>query len=103
MGKHSYASNSYSLLYPYVSGGFNMNTTLYYNGKIYTLERENECFDSMLVSDGMIAGLYMNKPKLNEKVMEVNLEGKAMIPTFSDAHMHFVFSSFLIGMGLSIS
>jgi predicted amidohydrolase YtcJ len=80
-----------------------MNTTLYYNGKIYTMERENECFDSMLVRDGRIAGLYVNKPKLNEKVMEVNLEGKAMIPTFSDAHMHFVFSSFLIGMGLSIS
>ncbi len=81
----------------------NNGAILFYNAKIYTLENENDVYDAMLIKGGKIIELYPQKPSNSSGVRSLDCEGKTIIPSFSDAHLHFVFSAFVIGMGLCIS
>lgn len=68
--------------------------TILSNGIIYSLEREGECFGSMLIgSDGRIKGLYQKgeKPAPDiSKAKIIDLGGKVVVPAFIDTHTHFM-------------
>lgn len=60
----------------------------YVNGKIFTSDREALYAEAMIVADGVIEWVGMNKdmPAVDGKA--VDLGGKTVIPGFVDAHMH---------------
>lgn len=61
----------------------------YINGNIYTMEKENCKVEAMVVFDGKIlfAGSYEEARKIPTK-QTVNLQGKTVIPGFTDTHCH---------------
>lgn len=68
-----------------------MNQTVYYNGKIITMNGE-QIVEAILVEDGRIREVGSNNEILNRKSPEaevINLEGKTMLPAFIDPHSHF--------------
>ena len=68
-----------------------MNQTVYYNGKIITMNGE-QIVEAILVEDGRIREVGSNNEILNRKSPEaevINLEGKTMLPVFIDPHSHF--------------
>ncbi|MCX7984058.1 MAG: amidohydrolase [Bacteroidetes bacterium] len=71
--------------------------TLYYNGRIYTLDTENNVVEAFVVKGDRIVGVGSERwlrLRFNAK-SEVNLEGKTVLPGFIDAHCH------LLDLGLS--
>ena len=66
---------------------------LWYGGPIYTMEREMETVEAVLVEDGTIQAVG-NLDELKElSDDQVNLNGAAMYPGFVDSHIH------LLGQG----
>lgn len=62
---------------------------LFVKGKIYTMEREGECFQSIGIRKGKIEfiGSDEEAEKYSAKKV-VDLEGKTMIPGMADSHLH---------------
>lgn len=77
------------------------------NGNIYTMEREGEKYSGMLIKDGKIVTLYkdisLNELGNNDVKKIVNLNGKTVIPAFTDCHTHFLYSALLTEIALNIS
>ncbi|TSI09677.1 amidohydrolase [Lysinibacillus sp. BW-2-10] len=64
---------------------------LWYGGPIYTMEKENETVEAVLVENGKIIALgsYDDlKDRCDEKF---DLQGAAMYPGFVDSHLHIIF------------
>ena len=66
-----------------------MADTLFYNGKIYTMEKENEIVEALIVYKGMIiyAGSLAEAEKISVK-KKIDLQGRCVIPGFNDTHCH---------------
>ncbi len=64
---------------------------LWYGGTIYTMEKENETVEAVLVEDGKIiaVGSLHELSKLADK--KIDLQGAAMYPGFVDSHLHMIF------------
>lgn len=80
-----------------------MKLKYFKNGKIYSMISNDDFFKYMLVSDGKIiftsdeeipVSRYLKKK--NIKFEEVDLEGKTVIPSFCDSHIHFMHSALTI-------
>ncbi len=67
--------------------------TLYFNGDIITMEGDSaEYVEAVLVSDGKIAFVGKKEEAMKmagDRAMQVDLEGKTMLPAFLDGHGHF--------------
>lgn len=81
--------------------------TILANGTIYSLEREGECFESMLIGpDGRIKGLYRKgeKPDVDVGGAEtLDLCGKAVVPAFIDTHTHFMSKAALESLAVNLA
>lgn len=68
--------------------------TLWTDGRIYTIEHENDEVEAVFVEDGMIVATGLKKEIENqyknriEKV--ISLEGNTMLPGFVDSHLHLI-------------
>ena len=66
-------------------------STLYFNGTIYTMDGANTCCSAMLVTDGKIAAtgsdadLLAGKP---ENAQTVDLQGRVVLPGLVEGHTH---------------
>lgn len=66
-------------------------STLYFNGTIYTMDAANTCCSAMLVTDGKIAAtgsdadLLAGKP---ENTQTVDLQGRVVLPGLVEGHTH---------------
>ncbi|MCI7224278.1 amidohydrolase [Fusobacterium sp.] len=66
-----------------------MLDTLFINGKIYSLRKEEEIFESLGVKDGKIKFIGNNDEASKYKAKKIiNLNGKMMIPGMADSHLH---------------
>jgi len=64
---------------------------LWYGGTIYTMEKENETAEAVLVENDKIIAVG-NKAELWHQADEViDLKGAAMYPGFVDSHLHMIF------------
>ncbi|MEA1974306.1 MAG: amidohydrolase family protein, partial [Bacillota bacterium] len=75
-----------------------------YNGNIYSITEENQCFNYMAIKDGVIKEIGNSNI---EKVIEnskriIDLNGKTILPAFSDGHVHLVQTG-LNYLGLDLS
>lgn len=62
---------------------------VFYNGKIYTMEKEHETVDGIAVWNGKIIARGSNQDIKSISAREyINLEGKTVLPGFADTHMH---------------
>lgn len=83
-----------------------MKTRLFCNARIYSLEREGECFGAMLVRGGRIVQLFGEaRPRLADPraVAQIDLGGRAVIPGMIDSHCHFLMSVATGVMGEAVS
>lgn len=61
----------------------------YYNGRIYTLESEGECYESMCVRGGKILAIGSKEELADIAAKEtIDLNGKTVLPGFIDCHQH---------------
>ena len=75
-----------------------MQSILYYNGTILTMDGEKTA-QAVLVEDGKIKAVGSNTELLNlknEQTEIINLEGKTMLPAFIDPHSHFTNAAMMI-------
>ncbi|SOC37356.1 amidohydrolase [Ureibacillus acetophenoni] len=63
---------------------------LWYGGKIYTMERENELVESVLVLDGKIIATGNLNDLESQADKKINLHGATMYPGFVDSHLHII-------------
>ena len=63
-----------------------------HNGTIYTVNDNNDVFESIVIQDGKIIDLGKNNQILNKYKSEntLDIEGKYAYPGFIDAHCHFL-------------
>jgi predicted amidohydrolase YtcJ len=83
-----------------------MKDILFTNGRIYSMEKEGECFTAMHVKNGCIHRLF--SPSENVTVDSgdyevLNLQGKTVIPGMIDTHAHFIMTVAAHAMGNSVS
>ena len=64
--------------------------TLYYNGTIYTMNREGETAESVLVDKGRIVGTGSLSELEAEADFKTDLNGQTMLPALTDAHIHLI-------------
>lgn len=68
--------------------------TLWYGGRIYTLENEGETVQAVLTKDGQIVATgnteFLKREYDGEITEEHNLKGYTMIPGLVDSHMHLI-------------
>lgn len=67
--------------------------TIYYGGRILTMEAEGDCPEAVLVNKGLIKKVGTLKDVMDaagSSVKKVNLDGKCLMPGFLDAHSHIV-------------
>lgn len=64
---------------------------LWYGGTIYTMEKENETVEAVLVEEDQIlaVGLYHELKKHADE--QIDLKGATMYPGFVDSHLHMIF------------
>ena len=65
--------------------------TLYFNGKIYTMDENNTCVSAMLVTDGRIAAVGRDSDLLAAKPADaelIDLKGRVVLPGLIDGHSH---------------
>ncbi|MFD2132501.1 amidohydrolase [Pseudogracilibacillus auburnensis] len=64
---------------------------LWYGGTIYTMEKEHETVEAVLVEDGKIAetGSYALLSKQADDI--IDLKGAVMYPGFVDSHLHMIY------------
>lgn len=60
---------------------------LFYNGNIYTMDRGRPVAENVLVKDGLITKLDLERD-IDGQYEKVDLEGKTMIPGLADSHLH---------------
>ena len=78
--------------------------TTFINGRIFSLEREGECFTAMEVGrDGRITRLYADGENRPRATREIDLGGKTVVPAFIDAHTHFISKVGLAALGIPLS
>jgi predicted amidohydrolase YtcJ len=73
--------------------------SIFLNGHIYTLDRQNSITQAMATYEGRVLALGSNdkiKMLIGPVTKIVDLDGKAVLPGFSDAHCHIL----LFGLGL---
>lgn len=78
---------------------------LFINAKIYSMDENNNRYSAMLTKNGIIKQLYKEKPDFIEykNTSIIDCAGKTIIPGFTDSHCHFLTSSILSVIGISIS
>ncbi|MBR6969523.1 MAG: amidohydrolase family protein, partial [Firmicutes bacterium] len=65
--------------------------TIFYNGKVYTMESGWAPQSAVAVQDGIIQRVGSDEEILSLKTEQtelVDLQGKTMLPGFTDSHMH---------------
>ena len=64
--------------------------TVWYNGKLYTMEQAGDRVEALLTENGKIiaTGTYRELKEQAEK--EINLQGAVLYPGFVDSHMHMI-------------
>ncbi len=70
-----------------------MKKTIYFNGKVITVDANDTIAEAVLVEDGKIVKVGTNDEVLalkDENVNLVDLEGKTMLPGFIDPHGHVI-------------
>jgi predicted amidohydrolase YtcJ len=72
---------------------------IFFNGKIYTLQGDNEIAEAMVVRDGKVVATGKDKMVLRDysAKSKIDLGGKSVYPGFIDAHCHFY------GYGMNLS
>ena len=82
-----------------------MLDTIFYNGRINTLDDSGNIYEAVGVSNGTIAALGTDqelKPFMNPKTEVIDLKGAAMFPGFMEAHNHLAIVAHLFdGIDLS--
>ncbi|MDM8534759.1 amidohydrolase [Clostridiaceae bacterium HSG29] len=75
-----------------------------YNGKIYSITEENECFNYIVIKDGIIKEIGNSNLKevIENSKRVIDLDGKTILPSFSDGHVHLVQTG-LNYLGLDLS
>lgn len=65
--------------------------TIFFNGKIYTVDNGFNIVEAIAVNKGKIVGIGTSEDILHDFITDssVDLEGKAVYPGFIDAHCHF--------------
>lgn len=70
---------------------------LYYNGKIYSIDKDNHQYTAIGVKNGRIAFLGDDKEAETMDAGErIDLEGKTMLPGFIDSHLHLLNYAFVL-------
>lgn len=64
--------------------------TLWYGGTIYTMEKENDTVDAVLVEDGIIQATGTFDHLRNQAKEFIDLKGAVMFPGFNDSHLHII-------------
>lgn len=64
---------------------------LWYGGTIYTMEREGETVEAVLVEDDKIVAVGTVDELINQADEQIDLQGAAMYPGFVDSHLHILF------------
>lgn len=62
--------------------------TLFYNGKIYTMDKENTVVEAIGICDGKIDYLGENENFTRKYDKMINLDGRTVLPGFVDSHIH---------------
>lgn len=68
-----------------------MESIMFYNGNIITMENKNDKYDCMLIENGIIKklGSFEDiKRKINRNIRKIDLQRKTLMPAFIDAHSH---------------
>lgn len=65
-------------------------STLYYNGKIYTMAEEGNTVEAVLINNGLVTQVGDYKTLKTSAKEFVNLNGQVMIPALTDVHLHLV-------------
>lgn len=64
---------------------------LWYGGTIYTMEKELDTVESVLVQDGKIVEIGMFNELENKSDEKININGSVMYPGFVDSHLHIIY------------
>lgn len=64
---------------------------LWYGGKIYTMEKEHETVEAVLVEDDKIIAVGTLDELRTHADEQIDLKGAAMYPGFVDSHLHMIF------------
>ena len=64
--------------------------TIWHNGKLYTMDREGETVEAVLVEDGKIIAVGTFEELKSHADESVDLEGAVLYPGFIDNHMHMI-------------
>ncbi len=65
---------------------------LWHGGTIYTMERENETVEAVLVEDDKIIAVGPKDELKGQADKEMDLQGATMYPGFVDSHLHMIFT-----------
>lgn len=74
-----------------------MTRYLFTNGTVITMEHEADQYEACAVIDGVIAGVGASaemKKLLASDFTEIDMHGGALLPGFTDCHIHMVLSTF---------
>jgi predicted amidohydrolase YtcJ len=83
-----------------------MKDVFFMNAKIYSMEKEGQCFEAMHVRTGRINKLYKQAADATAESSgfeTVNLGGKTVIPGMTDTHAHFIMTIGASAMGERVS
>ncbi len=64
---------------------------LWYGGTIYTMEKEEETVEAVLVEEDKIIAVGLFKNLVNHSDEQIDLKGATMYPGFVDSHLHMIF------------
>ena len=64
---------------------------LWHGGSIYTMEKEKDTVEAVLVEDGKIRAVGPYETLKNQADEQIDLKGAAMYPGFVDSHMHMIY------------
>lgn len=70
-----------------------MSDYIFYNGTIYTLDQDQPQVRALAVRDGRVLAIGSEgkvQAAVGSKAEAINLEGRAMIPGLTDAHVHII-------------
>ncbi len=75
------------------------------NGKIYSLEKEDQYFPAMGIKDGHIAKIFLeNPPDPNSMAKKwIDLKGKTVLPGLIDSHVHFMVTAAMKELSFNVS
>ena len=64
--------------------------TLWYNGKMYTMQQEGDQVEALLTEDGKITAVGTYEELRGQADEEIDLDGAVLYPGFIDSHMHMI-------------